>query len=449
MNAKNLRLVAAAMVACLLGACGGSGGAGGAGAPPPPSTAWQVPQFLEQTNAEARGVDVAINADGTGYSLWQQREGANFVVYASRYRDGLWAPAQRVSDVDADGDAFDVEVVVLPDGEALAAWQQVSAGKLSVAFKRTVNGVWPTDGDALESDLDELNALEMVADGKGNAALVWSQTKGASTEIRGAVFYEIDFGVSNPISTDTTQNAHSPDVAIDAEGRVLVVWVQLNATSGVETVRASAYTGGDWQPEVELNPDETQGSSSPQVAVGVHGAALAVWVRGDGESIQGRRATQFAQGIWSTPLVLDSAGPGRMFSPQVALDAQGHTTVVWLQEDGLPGDSILSLRSGRGADTLTDFQVVETNDAASAQLPEIGIDATGRVVAVWEQRQGVPMDMLANRLDPVTGQWGTPEPIESDNLRSASTASLAVNAAGQVVVAWEQANGDVMANAFK
>lgn len=214
-----------------------------------------MPQFLEQTNAEARGVDVAIHADGTGYALWQQREGANFVVFASRYSDSLWAPAQRVSDVDADGDAFDAEVVVLPDGEVLAAWQQVSGGKLSVAFKRTVNGLWPADADVLESDLDELDGLEMVADGKGNAALVWGQTKGAATEIRGAVFHEIDFGVANPISTGTTQNAHSPDVAIDAEGRVQVVWVQLNATSGIETVRASAYTGGAWQPEVELNGD--------------------------------------------------------------------------------------------------------------------------------------------------------------------------------------------------
>jgi hypothetical protein len=119
-----------------------------------------------------------------------------------------------------------------------------------------------------------------------------------------------------------------------------------------------------------------------------------------------------------------------------------------LQEDGAP-DSILSLRSGRGSATLTDFQIVETNDVASAQLPQIGIDAAGRVMAVWEQRQGVPMDMLANRLDPATGRWGTPEPIENESLHDATTASLAVNASGQAVVAWVQANGDVMANAFK
>lgn len=210
---------------------------------------WQAPQFLDQTNAEARGVDVAFNAGGSGYALWQQREGANFVVFASRYRDGQWAPAQRVSDADANGDAFGVQVVVLPDGEALAAWQQVSAGKLSVAVKRTSNGLWPDDGIAIESDLDDLNALEMVADSHGKAALVWHQTKGTAAEIRGAVFHEGNFGASEAISADSTRSAHSPNVAIDAEGRVVAVWAQLNGASGLETIRASTYTGGAWHPQ--------------------------------------------------------------------------------------------------------------------------------------------------------------------------------------------------------
>jgi hypothetical protein len=89
-----------------------------------------------------------------------------------------------------------------------------------------------------------------------------------------------------------------------------------------------------------------------------------------------------------------------------------------------------SCRSRWGAPTL-----VETNDTGDAMYPNIGVDSTGHVVAIWTQSEGPRRTVWTSRYTPGTG-WGSPKSIVGGTSGNALTSSLAVDGAGNATAIW-------------
>lgn len=447
-----LKLILAALSAGVLVACGGGGG-GGAGDAPVAPQAWQTAQFLENSNAEAFDANVAINADGVGYAVWKQFEGTSTVAFARSYRNGIWGPAEKISGADP-VIVSAPKVVVLPDGEALAVWQETSVapGTEGVKFNRTQGGVWLPQTGPVQVGVGNVEDLVLRANAQGAAMAVWNQqtTLANTPSIHGAAFRNGAFELVQEISFGTS-GTDSPDIAIDAAGNVLAAWSQLNGNTNSTQIFVRAYVEGVWTADRGLNLTDTVNSSAPRVAVGANGAASVVWKRGDGAigtSVEITRATNFAQNEWDGVVSGLNANPGQVFSPLVTLDSAGVTNVIWVEDDG----GVLSLVSGQQLLTGNNLQKVETDDAGDVALPAVAVDASGRVMAVWQQNDGTGRNrMLSNRLDPATGKWGVPELIERETTGSANAVSLAMNPAGRAIAVWEQDAGgsNVMANVFK
>lgn len=457
----SMKLIMAALSACVLMACGGGGGGDASTA-----MAWQGAQLLESGVVDSNNVQVSINADGVGHVLWHQRTGAQSPInFASAYRGGVWQPEQRISDVGAPVFITPPQVVALPDGEALAVWQQTlsdGSNDVRAAFSRTVGGVWQKPAFIPNGVGDEARDLKMVADGQGNAIVVWMGNAATSnTKIRGAIFRNGTFGPAQDISSATAEvrDFESPDVAIDAEGNALVVWVQHSTVAGVDTIFSRANVGGVWKGIFELNPSATKDSTVPRVAVGLNGAASVVWQEDNHAKLNGRHAINFLEEKWAlTFLGLGaSGGAGQVGVSQVLLDHSGTTTVVWSHTTAGPQGQVATLRSarGKGSDPFA-FDKVEVLESAEFQSPRTAIDASGRVMAVWTHTEagGARTHVLANVLDPVTGKWGSPQQIhDSTGNAFSSDLSLSMNARGQALAAWrtqpDVVAGDIVVNVFK
>lgn len=448
----SMKLIMAALSACVLMACGGGGGGDASTA-----MAWQGAQLLEAGPPTITDLHVSINADGLGHAVWsQQIPGEDSLVFASAYRNGIWQPGQQISTSVAPVFASEAQVVTLPDGEALAVWQQGTTQGDRVAFSRTVNGVWMDAGLLQSNGGDEGTGLKMVSDGHGRAIAVWKGGT-AVTQVRGAIFRNGAFGPVQNISGVQT-DVLDIDVAIDDAGNALVVWAQHSAQAGVETVFSRAAVDGSWKDVLELNPNATKNAENPQVAVGLNGTASVVWEEDNDAKLNGRRATNFLTGQWAfTFLGLGaSGGAGHVDVPQVLLDKAGITTVVWSHGTAGPQGVVRSLRSarGKGSDPFT-FDKVELLESAEAQQMRAAIDANGRVMVVWSHEEigGVRATALANVLDPASGRWGNPEPINDNTGHSGHFISLAMNARGQAISAWTTkpvANvRNAVANVFK
>lgn len=453
MRARTCSLIVSLMTACLLAACGGGGGAG----QEPVAMAWQGARFVEGGPLDSKNVSVSINADGLGHAVWEQRAGSDpLVIFASAYRDGVWQPGLQISTKVPPVFASHPQVVTLPDGEAVAVWQQGVTNSDLVGFSRTVDGVWQTPTLLPASGGEEGSELKMVADGRGGAIAVWLGGA-ATTVVRAAVFRDGAFGPVREIS-DGQDDASEIDVAIDADGNALVVWAQHSTVAGRHTISARPCVTGAWREIVELNPSATAVSANPRVAIGTGGTASVVWEEGNYARLNGRRATDFRTGQWAfTFLGLDaSGGNGAVGVPGVVLDAAGVTTIVWAHSSPGPEGEVVNLRSarGKGSEPFV-FDKVESLESAEGQSLRAGVDGGGRVLAIWSHEDigGARITMFTNVLDPATGQWSSPRQIGDDTGDASRFVSLALNARGQAIAAWSTrpvaGAHNTVANVFK
>jgi hypothetical protein len=484
---KYTRYITALALACSLAACGGGGGGtvvggdspgggigtpggGGSGTPDPrpgpgnpgggggvPAIpGWQVAKLLETTDAQASQVDVSINSAGVGYAVWQQVNGDEREVFASRYTDGKWELVQSVTGSDAG--ASNPQVAVLDDGEAVAVWRQPSGFfEEAVYFNRTVNKVWQVAKE-LHLAGGEVSNLELVADAQGKALAVWQHDQALLASAYSAGSFD---QVPKQISKGTNSKATAPSVAMIASGDALVAW-QEEVFPGQIDIVVRPYLGGDWKRESLLTDNTTANATNPSVAFreasqGVGTSALTpqafvVWeqlVNLD-IAIIGRGTGSIQQGDWGPFNDVANDDDGGTSEPRVAIDPLGNITFTWLQQDR--GQPSVSLWARRGAGTRVK---IESHDG-QVTSPALGVDAQERALVIWTQDLGAGTSMSSNRFDPTTGEWGEPELIGS-GLRAAEVLPvLAMNSNGRAIAGWEMnpplpadAGGrNVMANVY-
>lgn len=97
--------------------------------------AWKKPTQLSHNlspdHSHAYAPKVAMDADGNAIIVWMQLDsGAKKQIFKSEYRQGLWTnPTSIVNNISPDGqDAFDPEVDMDDQGNAIIAWTQVIDG---------------------------------------------------------------------------------------------------------------------------------------------------------------------------------------------------------------------------------------------------------------------------------------------------------------------------------
>lgn len=143
---------------------------------------------------------------------------------------------------------------------------------------------------------------------------------------------------------------------------------------------------------------------------------------------------------WRAPVLIETNDAGPAGSPQIALDAVGNAIAVWQQPDGTT-QSIWANRYeiGKGWGTP---QLLESDNAGNAQLPQVAVDGAGNALVVWQQSDGSRNNIWANRYQVETG-WGTPQLLETDNAGDAQSPKIALNGAGNAIAVWRQYDGSV------
>ena len=101
---------------------------------------------------------------------------------------------------------------------------------------------------------------------------------------------------------------------------------------------SSAYAG--WLPPLGIS-ETGEHAGMPHVVLDAAGDATAVWERWDGEDTVVESAYRPAGGSWQAPTDLSQegeeviqSGEDDAYSPRLAVDAAGDTTVVWARSAG-------------------------------------------------------------------------------------------------------------------
>jgi hypothetical protein len=119
-------------------------------------------------------------------------------------------------------------------------------------------------------------------------------------------------------------NTASPLLAVDPDGNAIAVW----ASSGIWAKRYTPSGGWGIAERIETNSVW----SLYDVTLDSDGKATVVWTRQDRtKDVWSNRYTP--SGGWGTPVLIESDETGDAFGPQIAVDPTGRVTAVWSQRD--------------------------------------------------------------------------------------------------------------------
>jgi hypothetical protein len=335
-------------------------------------------------------------------------------------------------ETDNTGDASGPQIAIDANGNAMVVWVQdgdATAGqRFDVWARRYSAGVWGT-AELIETNAGSADGPQLAINANGNAIAVWSQATGTSLSIW-ANRYTAGAGWSTAtlIGIDSAYS-FAPQIAIDANGNALAVWIRVDTAYHIWANRYTA--GAGWGTAAAIETNNADSADAPQIAMDANGNATAVWAQSSVGNIWANRYTAGAG--WGTAALIE-AGTGSAYGPQIAIDANGNILAAWTQTNG----TVYSVWSNRySAGVWGTAALIETDDAGSANGPQIAIDANGNALAVWSQSNGTVNNIWANRFTAGAG-WGSAVLIETNNGSFADNPRIAFDANGNAMAVWNQ-----------
>lgn len=236
--------------------------------------------------------------------------------------------------------------------------------------------------------------------------------------------------------------ASLPRVAIDAQGRALLVWRQLEGSTQTDRLYGSRYTpGGGWSTPQRL---EANSGSVKDIHVAMDpasGRAMVLWTQLS-SSTYDLWAMPVDPGTgWGAPALLENAN-GIVGESSIGLDAAGNAVAVWSQIGPATRFSAYASRytaaGGWGSPAL-----IETNEVVGSQdsNPVVAVAPSGEALAVWMRADGSRASLWANRAS-AAGTWGTAAELVPDagSAQSIGDHALAFDASGNALLTWGQAD---------
>ena len=288
-------------------------------------------QTLSAAGRDAFQPQVAIDADGDAVVIWRLFDGASQVIQSrARSAAGVLSPINTLTDTGRN--AFNPQVAIDDGGNAVFTWERSDGTNQRIETRaRTSGGAFSAVQILSAAGRDAFNP-QVAVDADGDAVFTWERAVGANQRIQARA--RTSGGVLSAVDTlsDPGQDAEVPQVAVDDSGNAVFTWECSDGTNQRVQARARAFGGA--LSVVQTLSDAGQDAEVPQVAVDADGDAVFIWERLDNagkERIQA--ATRSAAGVVGVVQTLSSGGQHAQLA-QVAVDADGDAAAVWQRFDG-------------------------------------------------------------------------------------------------------------------
>jgi hypothetical protein len=373
-----------------------------------------------------------------------------FIAAGPEFRvNSFTSSNQHAAAVAADGDG-DFVVAWHSSGQDTSGYgvyaQRYAAGGATLGgefrVNTTVASTQRNPAVAMDADGDFVVAWESRGQDAPGAYGVFAQRYSAAGAARGGEFL---------VNSFTAGNQTNAAVAVDAEGNFVVAWQSANQDGSGDGVYAQRYDadGNRRGGEFQVNTFTAGGQFFPAVAMDADGDFVIAWSGagpGDFDGVFVRRfdTTGAAQG---DEVLVNTTTADSQFFPSVAMDGGGDFVVAWQGYD--PGGSEENVFARRfnadGAAQGTETPV-NTFTPGAQKFPAVAADADGDFVVSWgsfgqDGSNPASEGVFARRYN----ASGVPDSgnefrVSTATAGSQSTPSLAMDPAGDFVVAWQSVN---------
>jgi hypothetical protein len=333
--------------------------------------------------------------------------------------------------------SFTPQVAVDAAGNIYTVWEDDTASNSNILFSRSTDGGatfsaprnlsnssgWSFDPRLLVDSQGGINVV-WVCDAPGNHDIFFSR----STDGGGS------FSAPLNLSNDAADSL-SPQLAVDTSGNISVVWENDSITFGV-LFSHSTDGGATFSTPLDLATN-TGGSFGAQLFVAPDGSIDVVW-EDDSNSqseISFSRSTDKGA-TFSTPKNL-SSNPGFSFDAQIVVDASGNIDVVWADNTSGNYDILFSRSTDEGANFSSPKNL--SNSPGNSLNAQIGVDAKGGVYVVWQEN--VPAvfnnkDIFLATSSDGGANFSTPTNLSNDTGNSTNP-WIAVDGNGAINLSWQ------------
>ncbi len=260
-----------------------------------PGTGWSAPARIEaRTATTALLTDLAIDANGNALVLWTEA-GTN--ILANRLLAGSGWAGETVLRTGASGE-LRARAALDGAGNALAVWAESDGSANSIYADRYVAGSGWNGAEAIETAAGAAATPVASLNTVGAGAAVWQQNDGGMVRIF-ANRYVPGSGWTGALCIDGSERGDgaTPQVGIDEKGNVLALWQQFDGVQ--QNVWAAAFDPEMGWAAAEVIDTENAGDAvSPQLALEAGGDALAVWLQSDGNHVN----------LWANDYLAGNAG---------------------------------------------------------------------------------------------------------------------------------------------
>jgi hypothetical protein len=345
-----------------------------------------------------------------------------------------WQVAQLLEATDGHADGADVAINA--SGVGYAVWAQEENDRRKIMSSRYINGQWQRAQEVTKNLNTQQDAQDpqVVVHADGRATAIWVQPHLVGPAVVGS--NTADDGTWLPMTVVQSVQGTTPvdlELVADELGGAMAVW-RVDST-----VLASHIRGNDFEvPPRQISASTSRGAFAPDVAMNTQGDALAVWSEQDEDGVDRVFVRTFVDGGWGAkPAALSSDTATGIVGPQVAMGDDLKAVVTWVQAQGIGIEQDVMARVGRNvAIRLWDPEaVVGTGDAF---LASVAMNAPGNAVVAWQEREGTRVNIHAARLD---GNAWDERKVETTDVGNASFVDVGMDAGGRAMAVWQQDDG--------
>ena len=316
---------------------------------------------------------IAMDRGGNAIVVWSDRGD----IYAQRL-DGsgnrLWVVDVRVNSDSGTAQQCSPAVAMDGGGNAVIVWEDYRNGDADVYAQKldgSGNKLWTADV-RVNSDSGVAYQLSpaVAVDGSGNTVIGWHDYRIGGWDNPDIYAQRLGGSGNRLWATDVRVNSDDgpafqwyPALAVDGDGKVVVVWTDERHDNGdIYAQRLDESGSRLWMPDVRVNSDSgTAVQSRPAVAVDGSGNAVVVWEDWNGDyDIYAQKVEGDGSNLWEVDMRVNSdSGPTDQECPAVAVDGSGNVIVVWEDyRNGNPDVYAQKINSVGGRAWPADLQVV-------------------------------------------------------------------------------------------
>ncbi len=264
----------------------------------------------------------------------------------------------------------------------------------------------------------------------GNGAGVFGQRFDASGAKAGSEFQ---------VNTYTPHSQKRPAVSVNTDGSFVAVWDGY-ATLGQRFDAAGTKIGG----EIPLPSYAASNQANPRIASDRAGNFVAVWQSfeqdGSGNGIFGQRFNAAGTKI-GPEFPVNTSTFGDQVDPRVAVDHAGGFVVVWRSSPLFDNPIVLGQRFNGSAEKVgLEFQVDTSTTDQNA--PSVAFEKGGGFVVVWRKTTASGDQIFGRRYGRSGAPAGPSFRIDSTDSFQQDNPTVAADAGGGFVVAWQKAYFD-------